>query len=139
PAAPDLRLSPGSPVAPSHVSAWDVSADARFVALGASDVVHLFDARTGAKLHDFAGRALVIGVRFSDGGDKLSAVWRDGEAVIWDVASGDVTAQFHLLEDDDLTSVQGLGMAPDTRSLFILGHPAGRAIPRPPETPQRPG
>jgi WD40 repeat protein/serine/threonine protein kinase len=139
PLPPLISLSPKSALVPSHISAWALSADARYLALGASDTVHLFDARTGEETRHVTGEALVIGVEFAETGDKLAVLWRDGEAETREVASGNVIARFHLQEDDDLAAVQGVGLAVDGRSLFVLGYPSGSEIARLTGTNETPG
>jgi WD40 repeat protein len=79
-----------------QVSCWAISGNARFIALGGGDTVHVFDARTGEKLPAFKGRALVLALSFSADGEKLAAVWGDGAAEIRDLASEQPTTRFIL-------------------------------------------
>jgi WD40 repeat protein len=56
----------------AHVSCWAISADARWIALGATDTVHVFDTRTGEKISTpRTGRALVLALCFSADGGKF--------------------------------------------------------------------
>jgi len=107
-----------------QVSCWAISRDARRVALGGGDTVHVFDARTSGKMPVFTGRALALALSFSADGQKLAAVWGDGTAEIWDVASGKQTARWLLQELEQLSDLERVALTPDGRNLFLVGYPA---------------
>jgi WD40 repeat protein/serine/threonine protein kinase len=72
------------------VRATRFSPDGARIATGGKDgLVHVWDARSGARLVTLSGHtADVWGVRFSPDGARLVTSSQDGTARIWDVASG---------------------------------------------------
>lgn len=112
------------------VSCRAISSDAHWIALGGGNTVHVFDARTGEKIHEFPGRALVLSLNFSVDGKKLAAVWGTGEAQVWNTNSGKQLSLWHLQDVDHLSDLERVAVTPDGRNLYLIGYPENDQITR---------
>jgi WD40 repeat protein len=112
----------------AQVSCWAISADARWIALGATDTVHVFDTLTGEKISARTGGALVLALCFSADGRKLAAVWGDGAAQVWEVASPEQSTSWTLRETERVHNLERLALTPDGRNLLLADYPMNRRI-----------
>src|SRR5262249_48481903 len=94
-----------------------LSGDGRTLAVGCEDhTVHVFDARTGQRLHQLPGHpGPARGVALDPQGDRLASVALDS-FVVWDLSSGRKTAEG--MADHALLSV---AFEPDGEHLLVSG------------------
>jgi WD40 repeat protein len=121
-----LRTLPGPR---SEVRAVAFSPDGSLVAgtttLG---IVHVWEAATGRLRHVLPGRrgpgAWSWSLAFSADGKTLATGWREGDVILFDVATGWEVADLRVGVGD----VRWLGFHPDGRSLGVVGNQTGAPL-----------
>lgn len=102
----------------AEVVAVTYSGDGKYIASTAENIAYVWDATTGRQVQQLVHPERAWAVSFGPDSRYLATSSFDGNARIWDVATGQVVAQFH---HGDNERVYGVDLSPDGRYLATAG------------------